>query len=102
MTIYQFTVATRRHGLYRKGMGLEATRELALLVQQPVPVIKPKSWHERSIAPSRLKWMGKLIVAGFAKLDGDHYRATPEGQSWLGKLIEHNIFTPETPCQSGQ
>lgn len=92
MTIYQFTVATRRHGLYRKGMGLEATRELAVLVQQPVPVIKPTSWHDRSVAPSCLKWMGKLITAGFATLDGDHYRATPEGQSWLGKLIEHNIF----------
>lgn len=102
MTPVQFTKTTRQHGLYRKGMGLEATRELALLVQAPVPVIKPTSWHERSVAPSCLKWMGKLITAGFAKLDGDHYRATPEGQSWLGKLIEHNIITPETPCQSGQ
>lgn len=97
MTLYQFTVATRRHGLYRKGIGLEATRELALLVQKPVPVIKPTSWHDRSVAPSCLKWMGKLITAGFAKLDGDHYRATQEGVAWLAKIIELQILPiPET------
>lgn len=93
MTPAQFTNTTRQYGLDRKGMGIEATRELALLIQAPVPVIKPKSWHERSIHPSCLKWMGKLIAAGFARLDGDHYRATQEGVEWLGKIIELNIIT---------
>lgn len=97
MTPARFTETTRQHGLYRKGMGIEATRELALLVQTPVPVVKPKSWHERSVAPSCLKWMGKLIAAGFAQRDGDHYRATQKGVEWLGKIIDLQILPiPQT------
>ena len=87
MTPTQFTNTTRRHGLYRKGMGIEAARELAYLAAtKSVPVIKPVSWEKRSAPPSQLKFMGKLIAAGFAKLDGDHYEATQEGREWLAQI----------------
>ena len=83
----QFTNTTRRHGLYRKGMGVEATRELRYLVKaKKVPLVKPVSWEQRSAPPSQLKYMGKLISAGFARLNGDHYEPTPEGCEWLAQI----------------
>lgn len=97
MTPARFTETTRQHGLYRRGMGLEATRDLATLVQAPVPLLPRDDAGDRKKQPSRLKWMGKLITAGFAKLEGDHYRATPEGVEWLGKIIERRLLPiPQT------
>jgi hypothetical protein len=93
----RFTETTRQHGLYRKGVGLGAVQDLAALAQAPVPVMPPTSWHERSKKPTTITHMGVLIRAGLAKRDGDHYRATPEGVEWLGKIIELQILPiPQT------
>ena len=89
----RFTETTRQQGLDRKGVGLGAVHNLAKLVLATVPVIPPTSWHERSKRPTTITHMGALIRAGLAKRDGDHYRATPEGVEWLGKIIELNIIT---------
>lgn len=97
MTPAQFTKATRLYGLYRKGIGIGAMRDLAKLIQAAAPVIAQTSWHDRSRKPSTLAHLGALISAGLAVRDGDHYRATPEGIEWLGKIIDLQIFTiPET------
>jgi len=97
MTPSNFTVFTRQHGLYRKGVGPVAVQDLAKLVQAPVPVIAQESWRDRSRKPTTLTNMGVLIRAGLAKRDGDHYRATQEGVEWLGKIIELQILPiPET------
>lgn len=97
MTPARFTETTRQHGLYRKGVGLGAVQDLATLVQAPVLVISPTSWHERSKKPTTITHMGALIRAGLAKRDGDHYRATQEGVEWLGQIVELQILPiPET------
>lgn len=42
----------------------------------------------------RESWRGLFKrPAGFAKLDGDHYRATQEGVEWLGKIVELQILS---------
>ena len=63
MTPTTFTNRTRKLGLYRKNIGLDAVSELAQIVQTPFPCIAKAGWEDRSKAPSTLKSMGKLSLS---------------------------------------
>lgn len=96
MTPLRFTLLTRQHGIYRRGVGLAAAQDLAKLTKKPVPVI-PRVWADRAKKPCELVHMGVLINAGLAVLKGDHYHATPEGAEWLEKITALQILSiPET------
>jgi len=97
MTPYQFNEATRQHGLYLRGVGIGAAQDLKELAAAPVPIVPKAGWNDRSKKPTTLAHMGALIRAGLAKLEAGHYRATPEGTAWLGKIIERRLLPiPET------
>lgn len=90
-----FLQRSRQAGFYRKGLGIGAVNDLAALAESPVPLREPETWRERSIAPSDLPNLGKLVAAGFAKLNREskQYHATPDGLKWLQRardLIAQN------------
>ena len=92
-----FLQQSKRAGIYRKGLGVGAVADLAVLAESPVPLREPETWRERSIQPSSLPNLGKLVAAGFAKLNRDakEYFATPDGLVWLEKarcmMAQNNI-----------
>lgn len=98
MTSSRFTETTRELGLHKTGVGLTSAVDLAKLIESGgVPMIRRTDYEKRSNTPSPLSGVRALIRVGLAKLDGDHYRATPEGREWLAKIREHNLLPiPET------
>jgi hypothetical protein len=93
MTRQEFIYHAQKSGLYRRNIGQGAVATLADLIAQPMSC-KPVSYGEmRYKTPSPSQHIGKLIAAGFARLnlDATAYEATIDGVAWLAALKQHNL-----------
>lgn len=78
-----FTVACRKHGLTKKGVGLMALQNLLQLREAPSPS-RPLNHNARAPFCS-LRYIGPLIANGLAAFDkaAQHYCITEPGLDWL-------------------
>ena len=92
MTQFQFTKATRKHGLYHPQMGLDAHKSLSALAKEPQPLQPTRFRSKLRGAPSAIPQMGVLVRCQFARLDREleipAYVITDKGLQWLSDVQE--------------
>ena len=88
---------SRKAGLHRPGIGLEAVESLAKLIEAPIAAQPTRREGKWAKTPAPLPLVGSLIKNGLARLESSSmcYVPTEAGKEWLAQ-IQSKVFKKPT------